>query len=553
MKYTLIIFSIFLTAAFTACDPENVNLNQKKYNDTIDTVWDTTSVVNITLKNTTITASKKTVIISGTTATITKPGNYKISGTLANGQIIVNTNEEGRVRLIFNNISITNSTTSPLFIANAQRTIIVLQKNSVNTLTDGNNYTVTPDSLNAPIFSKDDLAIFGDGILNVNGNYKGGITSRDELDILSGTINVNSVTTGIRGKDNLRIENGTFNINCGGDALKADNDSLQSTGFVNIKNGVFKIVTASGDGITASNVTRIENGNYDIKTGGGSENTFDPLAASTKGIKGTEGTIINGGTFLINSSDNCIHSSKKVEISGGNFTIYTGNRAIKADSMLTINNGNFDIKEAFKGISSYRLKIHGGNITVKSRNDCMKATLGENLTANDGSSIEIGGGTLLLSTEKGDALDSNGSINMTGGTLVLQGSQTVPDDAISYRSTFTISGGNVVAAGAGTLTPTTGTQQISVLIRFRTYLAPGTLICIQDENNVSVIIFKIQRYALNTLFSTSKLTTGKTYNIFTGGSVSGTEQNGFYTEGIYAPGTKRGSFTLNAGHNSVFL
>ncbi len=553
MKNIIITISVLLIVILTACDPENVNIGQKKYNDTLDTVWDTTSVASINLNNTSITASKKSVIINGATATITKPGNYKISGILQDGQIIVKTTEDGRVRLILNNVNITNSTTSPLFIANAERTIIILPKGTENTFTDANNYTITADSLNAPIFSKDDLAIFGEGVLNVNGNYKGGITSRDELDILSGTINVNSVTTGIRGKDNLRIENGTFNINCGGDALKADNDSTETKGFINIKNGSFKLVSNFGDGITASKVTTIEGGIFDIETGGGSEVELDSTAASTKGIKGTEGTIIKGGTFVINSSDNCIHSSKTVEISGGDFTIFTGNRALKADSTLTITDGNFDIKEAFKGISSHKIKIRGGNITINSRNDCLKATLGEDITENDGSSLEINGGTLLLSTEKGDAVDSNGSIEMLGGTLVLQGSQTDPDEAISHRSTFTISGGNLIAAGAKTLAPTSGTLQNSVLIRFRTYLSPNVHICIQDENNSPVIIFKIQRYALYALFSTSSLTTGKTYNIYSGGTASGTEKNGFYLSGVYTPGTKRGSFTLNAGHNTVLL
>lgn len=553
MKNIIIAFSVILTVVFTSCDPENVILNQKKYNDTLDTVWDTTSVANITLNNTTITASKKSVIIDGATATITKPGNYKISGSLQNGQIIVNTTEDGRVRLILNNVNITNATTSPLFIANAERTIIVLQKGTENTFTDGSNYTITADSLNAPIFSKDDLVLFGEGVLNVKGNYKGGITSRDELDIISGTFNVNSVTTGIRGKDNLRIENGIFHINCEGDALKADNDSLETKGFVSIKNGTFKLVSYFGDGITASKVTTIEEGNFDITTGGGSQVELDSTAASTKGIKGTQGVKIKGGTFLINSSDNCIHSSGEIEISGGDFTIYTGNRALKADSLLTILDGNFDVKEAFKGISSHRLKIHSGNISINSRNDCLKATLGVDSTENDGSSIHISGGTLLLTTEKGDAVDSNGSIEMLGGTLVLQGSQTDPDEAISHRSTFTISGGNLVAAGAKTLAPTAGTVQNSVLIRFRSYLSPNTHICIQDENSSAVIIFKIQRYALYALFSTSSLITGKTYNIYTGGSATGTEKNGFYVSGVYTPGIKRGSFTIKAGHNPVNL
>lgn len=547
MKYILIVAAVFAAFIFSSCDPENVN-NNGKDTDSIDVVWDAEKVSNIVLNNSGSTATSKYVVIAEKLITITKPGTYEITGTLSGGQIIVNTDDDGRVRLILDNVNISNSNTSPLFIANAERTILVLPAGTVNTFTDGTNYIITADSLNAPIYSKDDLVVFGDGTLNVNGKYRGGLTSRDELDILSGTIIVNSVTTGIRGKDNLRIENGTFSINCGGDALKADNDSSELKGFVTIKNGTFNIVSARGDGISATKLTTIEGGSFDITTGGGSTAQSD--TASTKGIKGTRGVKISGGTFIINSLDNSIHSPNSIEISNGNFSISTGNRALKADSMLTVSGGEISVTAAFKGLSSHKLKFSGGNTTVNSRNDCLKATLGEDLTTFDGSSIEISGGTLLLTTAKGDAVDSNGDLIITGGTLVVQGSQTTPDDALSHRANFSISGGNLIAAGARTLTPTISSQN-SVMIRFSSYLAPNSLICVQDENNNPLIIFKLQRYALYSLFSVPAFTTDKTFSVYTGGTASGIDKYGYYQSGAYTPGIKRGSFTMNAGFNSV--
>ena len=72
-------------------------------------------------------------------------------------------------------------------------------------------------------------------------------------------------------------------------------------------------------------------------------------------------------------------------------------------------------------------------MTVLSRNDCMKASLGAELTTDDGSSISINGSMVTLSSDKGDALDSNGSILISGGAVTVQGSATKPDDAVSYR------------------------------------------------------------------------------------------------------------------------
>ena len=93
----------------------------------------------------------------------------------------------------------TGNKTRALFVENADKTILILPKETTNTFTDGTSYIITPDSLNAAIFSKDNIGIYGEGTLIVNGNYKGGISSHDKIDIQSGNININSVTTGIRG------------------------------------------------------------------------------------------------------------------------------------------------------------------------------------------------------------------------------------------------------------------------------------------------------------------------------------------------------------------
>ena len=42
--------------------------------------------------------------------------------------------------------------------------------------------------------SKDDLTINGEGTLNINANYKHGIVSKNDLNIVGGTFNINSVS-----------------------------------------------------------------------------------------------------------------------------------------------------------------------------------------------------------------------------------------------------------------------------------------------------------------------------------------------------------------------
>ena len=549
MKKTLFYCLLFISLiSMVSCDPENVIDKPVVDSDTLDYVWDSTKVVKITLNQTSIACTSKDVTINGTTATITAKGSYEISGTLNDGQIIVDA--DGLVRLILKNANISSSTTSPVFINQADKAIIILPEGTTSTIADGTNYTVTPDSLNAAVFSKDYLAVYGKGKLIVNGNYNSGISSKDELIIQSGILDVTAVGAGIKGKDYLKIYDGDITVNSGGDALKSDNDSLVSSlGYVDIENGTFALVSAN-DGISASNLVNITGGTFNIITGGGSAIT--PGLESTKGIK-ARNIAISGGTFIINSSDNSIDADNDIVINSGTFTLYSADKPLDCDSTIVINNGDVNIVKAEKGISGHHITFNGGKVNVVSKNDCIKATLGTDLTTDDGSSVNVKGATVLLSTEKGDALDSNGSITVTSGVLVIQGSQTSPDDAISYRSSCLISGGVVTAAGATSLAPSLASSQNSVSIRFSSILAPGTIINIQDTSGNSLLTYKVTKYAYSLVVSAPALTTATTYNVYTGGSTTGSGLNGYYPDGVYTAGTKRGSFTVSGKVTSVTM
>ena len=63
-----------------------------------------------------ITVDGEGVTIDGSTATITSAGTYRLNGTLADGQIIVNTEDKDVVRLILNGANLSSSTSAPIYI-----------------------------------------------------------------------------------------------------------------------------------------------------------------------------------------------------------------------------------------------------------------------------------------------------------------------------------------------------------------------------------------------------------------------------------------------------
>ena len=58
---------------------------------------------------------------------------------------------------------------------------------------------------------------------------------------------------------------------------------------------------------------------------------------------------INGGTFTVDSADDCLHSGGALAVTGGTFTLSSGDDAIHSDDAVTIRAGEFSIPYCYEG------------------------------------------------------------------------------------------------------------------------------------------------------------------------------------------------------------
>ncbi|WP_418544196.1 carbohydrate-binding domain-containing protein, partial [Hominenteromicrobium sp.] len=207
------------------------------------------------------------VKVSGSTVTITEAGTYVLSGTLTDGQVIIDAGDEDDVRLVFENASITCTTTAPINAKNADKVIISLPENTESTVTDTVTGTDGNDALTAAIFAKCDLSVNGTGTLNVNANANDGITSEDKLKITGGVLNITSADDGLVGKDAVLIKDGTVHITASGNGIKSTKSEADK-GYVYIGGGTVNI-TAEQDGIQAETSVLISAGEVNVTAGGG--------------------------------------------------------------------------------------------------------------------------------------------------------------------------------------------------------------------------------------------------------------------------------------------
>lgn len=575
-KLIRLLLLILVLTAFTCCkrydatessDDTKIN-NITGHEDVTDYIWENSEVTDIVLDGSSVTENSDAVSTDGGKITITSAGTYRISGTLTNGQIIISTADENIVRLIFDGVNINCNTSSPVYVKNATKVMIVLSDDTQNFLSDGTTYVVNSDNEpNATIFSKSYLSFFGAGSLSVKGNYADGITSKDGLVIKSGTINVTSSDDGIRGKDYLRVMDGNVTINSGGDGLKADNETDADYGYITIETGVFNIV-ASADGMAAQTNMTIKDGSYIITTGGGAVTTTTTPGTpsgsggggpgnsgggysgtiSEKAIKAKGILLIEKGTFVINSADDAIHSNSSVIINGGDISISSGDDAIHAETSTTISNEILNITKCYEGIESASITVNSGTLNLASTDDGFNATKGQATEANDGSCLYINGGNIVVNSTSGDGLDSNGSVIMTAGTVIVHGPQSAPEVGFDVNGTFDISGGLLLGTGpnSGNMIEATSTssQQYTVKATISSSLTASTLFHIEDSRGNNIVTYKPIRSLYYVVFSSPELISGSIYSIYTGGSSTGTYSGGIFSGGTYKGGTLKKSFTL---------
>ena len=347
------------------------------------------------------------ISVSDNIITISKGGDFEVTGKLDDGQIVIDTEEKVKLRL--SGMSLTNKNGSAVYVKNADKAYITLTDNTKNTLTDGENYTSGDENEKGCITSRDNFEIKGSGSLTVNGNYNHGIFSSNSIEIGNGNITVNAKNDGIHANDTLAISGGTVNVTAEGDGLQAEEILDISEGEVNVTTtGEVKASTSNdfggrGEMKDSSQMTDDEiksmreqmNNNQFTQT----EESDDSEDTSSKGIKADWMLDISGGEVTVNSTDHAIHCASDINITGGTLNLSSeSKKGISGHGDVTIDDGDITITKSTEGIESKKtLTINGGDIDITASDDGLNSG-GTGANQNGG----FGGGTNMQFGQQGD-------------------------------------------------------------------------------------------------------------------------------------------------------
>lgn len=445
--------------------------------------------------------TSKTIKLNNESVTISEEGTYILSGTITNGQVIVDAPKEAKITLVLDSVTINNDTSAAIYVKQADKVFITLAKNSINTLSNKNEFVAIDDNnIDGVIFSKDDLTLNGQGKLIINANYGNGIVSKDDLVITSGDYEITAANHGLQGKDNVKISDGNITIKATKDAIHSENSDDTSLGYVYIGGGSLNL-TSGSDAIDSSSIVQIDNGTINITT-------------NDDGIHSDGILIINGGKINILQSNEGLEG-EKVDITGGEINVVSKDDGLNATSgSSTTNTQTQNNSQSSESTQKQSKKDRPSPPQYGQMPPHMGGGIDE---VQENSYINISGGTITIKAG-GDGVDSNGNITVSGGTTYVYGPTNDGNGSLDYNKAATISSGTFITAGSSGMAQNFGTDstQGSILLNLSSSKNEGTKVTVTDSSGKAILTFTPETKYNSLLISSPNIKQGEQYTITAG-------------------------------------
>ena len=186
-----------------------------------------------------------------------------------------------------------------------------------------------------------------------------------------------------------------------------------------------------------------------------------------------------------------------------------------------------------------------GDYAIYSEDDCLNTTTDrtENNSARNSLTIDVNSLIAIVDngedSDEGDAIDSNGTLTINGGTIIAIAHPGQDAGLDSENGTY-INGGTVIATGDMYDAISEQSKQNFMVLSFNGAQQEGSLITLLDEEDNVIMAYKTDRSYTNLVYSSEELTDG-TYYLYKDGNIEGESNSGLYTKVTnYEKGTVQG-------------
>lgn len=176
------------------------------------------------------------------------------------------------------------------------------------------------------------------------------------------------------------------------------------------------------------------------------DGTLTLNGSAKNGIKcGDDSSLIIDGDVTVNitAANDGINGGYDVTLLGGTITVSAGDDALHADHILTVGSEEggptVSITRCQEGLEATVVNVFGGEVTIQSSDDAINAANADGRYADElAYSFNMTGGSVTINSQV-DGIDSNGSVNLIGGSATIHSAYTIGDAGIDYDGQYYLS------------------------------------------------------------------------------------------------------------------
>ena len=419
-------------------------------------------------------------------------------------------------------------------------------------------------------------AMLCEGSLEANAARRRAIFCTDTLFVDGMQLTVGSApNNALLSNRSIVLSAGSVSVSSAKDVVKCKNGDFLMTG------GVLAVTSSynKADGIQAKNVY-ITGGNLSVMVAGAASDGMK--AKNHLCIAGGNLSVVAKGGALFNdkksdySSASCLKSDAVVDISGGCCSFVSegdGGKGISSDSLVVVSGGlhsvltkggdmqhpvDVNAHSSSKGIKSDgALYFLGGDIKVAvlgkgERSEGVEAKCNMYIggtaklyvyaydDALNAADLTVAGGHSYFYSVANDAVDSNGSILLSGGTVIAEGS-CAPEQGVDVDdfSAFSITGGTLFSVGGSMgpfpALPLSAETSVPVVAWQCGKVKKGDVLSLSNEDGTLIMAYRMARdmEAASVLVASPQLRKNGEYALAISGTFNGAEYagNGLYKGG----------------------
>ena len=529
---TLISLTASMSLAYPALAQSGTQESQSVTSFQAQTSYDESRATQITLADQTATVTGQGASFSDQTLTITQTGTYVLTGSGKNIKLVVEAADTDQVHLVFQNLTLEGEGTL-LQINKAQEVVISLAEGSQNALTE--SQASGDEEVKATIHSQVPLTLNGTGNLTLTALTKNALEVEDDLKVLGGTYTVKAANHGFKAEGALAIEAATLTIEAGKDGLHAEHDETTERANISL-NPTQLSIAATEDGVDAGNELTIKGGTITVSQSeeglearvirqlGGDvtiKSSDDGVNASAGSSSKTSDTSATSKTTDASATSNTADTSSSAsQATTDSATASTSASQATADPAATsqVDQANKDKNATPPSPPAGQAPPQGGQPPQNGQGPGGMPPGGQE-ESDPSLQIILEGGTLTIDAE-GDGIDSNGTVSISGGSLVVNGSVQGGNGPLDAAGDITITGGRVWALGTSDMLQgfAQGSTQASITANIAG--TAGQTLIILDAKGKEVARQTASKDFQAVIMSSADLVDGQTYTI----QVDGTTQ-----------------------------